>query len=131
MKKFQIIHWIPRVLCILAILFLSMFALDAFDPKLTIWQQIGDFMIHMIPSFILVLVLVVAWKWELAGGIIFMIICIGFSPFLFIHNYHMNHSVWWSLLVILMLAFPFFLVGGLFILNHFIKKRAAGNRTAV
>ena len=25
-------HWIPRVLCILAILFISMFALDAFAP---------------------------------------------------------------------------------------------------
>ena len=48
-------HWLPRILCILSILFISMFALDAFAPNLTIWQQITDFLIHLIPSFILLL----------------------------------------------------------------------------
>ena len=116
-------YWLPRILCILAILFVSMFALDSFDPKLTIWQQIAGFLTHLIPSFILTLFLMIAWKWELAGGIIFALIGIGFSPFIYIHNYNMNHSVGMSLMVILMITFPFFVVGGLFITSYWLRKK--------
>ncbi|MHC1704866.1 MAG: hypothetical protein AB9846_13235 [Tenuifilaceae bacterium] len=119
----RVIHWMPRILCILAILFLSMFALDAFDPKLTILQQIGGFLIHLIPSFILIALLILAWKWELIGGIIFILIGLGFSPFIFIHNYHMNNSIWMSLFVVLMINIPFVLVGFLFILSNYKKKK--------
>ena len=92
-KSITVIHWVPRILCILAILFISMFALDSFTPGLTIWQQIGAFLIHLIPSFILVALLIVTWKWEYIGGIIFIVIGLGFSPFIFNHNYNMNHSI--------------------------------------
>jgi len=119
----KILHWTPRIICILAILFVSLFALDAFDPKLTFRQQIRDFLIHLIPSFILLAILVVTWKYELIGGILFTVIGMGFSPFLFKHNYEMNDSIGTSLLVILTIAFPFILVGILFILNHFMKKK--------
>ena len=114
----KILYWTPRVLCILAILFVSLFALDAFDPKFTVWQQLKDFLIHLIPSFILVAILIVAWKRELIGGVIFTLIGLGFSPFLFKHNYAMNNSVGNSLITVLFIAFPFVLVGVLFILNH-------------
>jgi len=119
----KIIHWTPRILCILCILFISMFALDSFDPKLTFWQQIGGFLIHLIPTYILVALLIIAWKWELAGGIIFMAIGFGFSPFIYNMNYHMNHSVLMSLGIILMINFPLILTGALFILSHFMKKK--------
>ncbi len=119
----KVLHWIPRILCILAILFISMFALDAFDPKLTIWQQIGGFLIHLIPSYILIALLIIAWKWELIGGLIFLLIGLGFSPFIFIRNYHMNHSIWMSLFIILMINIPFAIVGILFILSYYKKKK--------
>ena len=70
----KLIHWLPRIICILAILFISMFALDAFNPEKTIWQQIGDFLIHLIPSFVLIIILIIAWKREFIGGIIFIIV---------------------------------------------------------
>ena len=123
MKK--TIHWLPRILCILAILFISMFALDTFAPELTFWQQILGFLIHLIPSYILIIFLIVAWKWELIGGMIFMILGFGFMPFIYTMNYHMNHSVWISLSIILAINFPFVVVGGLFILSHFLKKKQA------
>ena len=113
------------MLCILAILFVSFFALDAFGPGMTLWLQIGGFLIHLIPSFILVIFLVVAWKWELIGGGLFVLIGLVFSPFIYQHNYQMNHSVGMSLGIVLMLNAPFVLVGGLFILNHFLKNRNA------
>jgi len=30
-----------------------MFALDAFSPGLTVWQQIGAFLVHLVPTYIL------------------------------------------------------------------------------
>ncbi|MDP3352684.1 MAG: hypothetical protein Q8S44_02970 [Flavobacteriaceae bacterium] len=119
----KIIHWLPRIMGIIAILFISLFALDPFDSELTIWQQITGFLMHMIPSFVLLTLLVVAWKWEYIGGIIFTIIGLGLSPFVFIKNYEMNNSIWTSLIVILTITIPFVLVGILFIVSHLIKKR--------
>ena len=121
----KILHWTPRIFCILAILFVSLFALDAFEPGQTIWRQIGAFLIHLIPSFILAAMLVVAWKWELVGGIIFIAIGIGFTPFIYINNYQMNQSVWMSIGIIATITLPFILVGVLFILNHFMRRKAA------
>ena len=119
----SIITWLPRILCVLAILFISMFAADSFDPGLTIGQQLLGFLIHLIPSFVLIALLILAWKQELVGGIIFIIIGLAFSPFIYTHNLAMNHSVWMSLGIILMITFPFILVGILFIVSHFMKMK--------
>ena len=118
----KILHWTPRIVCILAILFISIFALDSFRPDLTIWQQIGAFLMHLIPSFVLLALLIVAWKWEYIGGIIFILIGLGFSPIIFMHNYKMNGSIWMSLGLILSITIPFIIVGILFIVSHFKKR---------
>jgi len=121
----RLIYLLPRILCILAIAFISIFAFDAFDSELTLWKQIQDFAMHLMPSFLLLLVLLVAWKWELIGGIIFLFIGLALSPIIYIHNYHMNGSVWMSLSVIITITFPFILVGVLFIIGHRNKQKQA------
>ncbi len=119
----RLFHWSPRILCVLAILFISLFAADSFAPGLTIWQQLGAFFIHLIPSFILLAFLIVAWKWERVGGIIFMVIGFGLSPFIFMLNYSRNHSIGMSLFIILTITIPFVVVGILFIISHNMKKK--------
>ncbi len=119
----KVFHWLPRILCIVAILFISMFALDSFEPGFTIWQQLARFFIHLIPSYVLIAILIIAWKWEKAGGIIFIIIGLALSPVIFRKNYHMNHSVWISLEIILMITVPFVLVGILFLVSNSLKKK--------
>jgi len=122
--KIKLFHWLPRIICILAILFVSMFALDSFAPDLTIWQQLGAFFMHLIPTFVLLAILIIAWKWELIGGIIFMLIGIGLSPFIYSLNHSRNGmSVGNSLIVVLLINIPFVLVGILFIVSHFLKKK--------
>ncbi len=130
-ESIRIYHWLPRIICILAILFISLFAADAFSPGLTIWQQLGAFIIHLIPSFILLAFLIVAWKWEYVGGVIFVIIGLGLSPVVFIHNYKMNHSNWMSLGIIMIITVPFIIVGGLFIISHFKKKKKIQKATDI
>lgn len=122
-RSTRVFHWLPRILCILAILFISMFALDSFSSGLTIWQQTGAFLILLIPSFILVLLLIIAWKWEYLGGIIFTAIGLLMSPVIFFHNYHMNQSVWMSLGIILAITFPFIVIGILFLVSRYKKKQ--------
>lgn len=124
-KSLAILHWTPRILCILAIAFISIFAFDAFEPGLTIWQQLAAFAMHLLPSFILFMMLVVAWRWELVGGIVFMLLGLGLSPFIYTHNYAMNHSVSMSLGIIMMITFPFFLIGLLFVTSYLVKKKQA------
>lgn len=118
-----ILYWTPRILCILTIAFISLFALDSFGTDKTIWQQIVAFLMHMIPSFVLLALLLIAWKWELTGGIIFIVIALALSPVVFIHNYKMNDSIGMSIGIISMITMPFALVGILFIINHYKKRK--------
>ena len=119
----KILFWLPRTLCVLAILFISYFSLDAFEPGPPLGQQILDFLIHNIPSYILILVLILAWKKELIGGIIFVLFGIITSPLVYSLNIHRNHSVKESLTIVLLITFPFVIVGILFIASHIIRKR--------
>jgi len=119
----KILHWTPRIICILAILFISSFAADSFAPELTIWQQLGGFLIHLIPSFILFAILIIAWKWEKIGGIIFLVIGLLLSPLVFMLNYNRGNSVGMSLGIILSITIPFVIVGILFIRSHYMKKK--------
>ncbi len=121
--KIKLLHWTPRIICILAILFVSIFALDAFGEGMTLWQQIKAFLMHLIPSFVLLIILIVAWKFELVGGIIFTLIGVIFSPIIFIHNLNMNDSVWISFGIIITITFPFIVTGVLFIISHYQKKK--------
>jgi hypothetical protein len=120
----RVFHWLPRIICILAILFVSLFAADAFASGLTIWQQLGGFLIQLIPSFILLAFLIVAWKWEFIGGIIFVVIGLVTSPLVFILNHNRNQlSIGASLKNVLMITFPFIIVGVLFIISNSLKKK--------
>lgn len=125
----KIWHWLPRIICLAAILFISLFAADSFTPGLTIWQQLGNFVMHLIPSFILLSILIVAWKREFIGGLLFIFIGLVFSPIVFFHNYNMNHSIWMSLGIIMAITFPLLMVGILFIISH-NKKKLKSHKTA-
>ena len=120
--KEKIIRWLPRLLCIGAILFVSMFALDAFEPGKPFGQQLLDFMMHLIPTSILLLLLWVAWKKPFVGGILFAIMGIVTSPLVYNMNYNRTHSVMMSLSIILMITVPFIVVGVLFLVSHMQEK---------
>ncbi len=115
----KIIHWMPRIICILAILLVSMFAFDVFSPDLTIWQQILALLIHLIPSFILTGILIIAWKWEKTGGIILTITGVILFIFVFHINYgQRNFSFIQSLINVSIICLPFIIAGVLFIVSH-------------
>ncbi|MBX7141530.1 MAG: hypothetical protein K1X63_10675 [Chitinophagales bacterium] len=117
------LHWIARILCITAILFIGMFSLDVFEPGLPLRQQLLGFFMHNIPALILVGLLIVAWKRELIGGALIALIALLLAPYIYSHNYSMNHSVSMSLSIVAIINLPFIIVGVLFILSHYITHK--------
>ena len=78
MKK--MFGWIPRILAILFIAFISIFALDVLgEPR---WL-LALFM-HLIPSFVLAGLTVIAWKNSGVGGWLFLIV--GVMMAIFYHS---------------------------------------------
>lgn len=67
----NVVYWSPRILTILFILFVSLFALDSFSSEKTIAENIAAFFIHLVPSFFLILLLLVAWRYDWIGTIAF------------------------------------------------------------
>lgn len=61
------IYWTPRILGILFILFVSLFALDIFDMELGFWETIAGLFMHLLPSITMTVALVLAWRREWIG----------------------------------------------------------------
>ena len=109
--KSRILYWIPRVLAIISILFMAMFSLDAFDGNESFGMKMLGFLMHNIPVLIVTAILVIAWKWEVAGGILFIIAFI--TGTIFFHSFTGNPG---SIIVIA----PFLIIGILFIFHGFL-----------
>jgi len=67
----RFLFWSPRILCILYAMFLSMFALDVFSEGYGFTQTILALMMHLVPTYLVVVALVIAWRWEGVGAILF------------------------------------------------------------
>lgn len=116
------LHWLPRIICILGILFISKYAIDSVESYLTLYQQILILLVHLIPCMLLTALLVVAWKWELAGGIIFTVIGLALTPIIFQDSYNLNESIATSLGTVTMYTIPLVIIGNLFIASY-LKRR--------
>lgn len=81
MKKITIFYWLPRILGIVFILFLAIFALDVFIPGKTIPYYIVALFMHLIPNFVLAGMLFIAWKNEQIGGFLFLLAALFFTFF--------------------------------------------------
>jgi hypothetical protein len=64
--------WTPRVLCILFAAFISIFALDVFSEGRGFWTTIAALGMHLIPTAIVVLVTIAAWRFPLVGTFAFL-----------------------------------------------------------
>ena len=100
--------WSPRIIAIIFAGLLALFALDAFKMNKSLADQFGDFLVHLLPAVVTIACLVVAWKYRLFGGILFLFLGIVFT-FYFgtaqnIYNF-------------LLISVPLFAAGVLFLLS--------------
>ncbi len=109
----QLLYWSPRVIGIIFSAFIMLFSLDVFQESKGFWETALAFLMHNIPVFVMVIILIVTWRWEWFGGILFSLL-----GFIYI-------GMAWG-------RFPFgtcaiisgllFLIGGLFLLNWKYRK---------
>jgi len=104
----RILFWSPRLLGILFAVFISLFALDVFDEAHGFWQTAAALGMHLIPTFALVIVLIVSWRWEWVGAAAFTalaVLYLAWAP----------ARLPWA--ARMMIAGPLILLAGLFLAN--------------
>jgi hypothetical protein len=67
----QFLFWAPRGITIAFVLFLGLFALDVFGEGHGFWGTLVALLMHLIPNFIVLAILVLAWRWEWVGALLF------------------------------------------------------------
>ena len=68
----RVLYWAPRIVAILYALFLGLFALDVFGQGYGLWDTILALLIHLVPTYLVLIALLVAWRWEGVGSILLL-----------------------------------------------------------
>ena len=72
----RVLLWSPRVLGILTVVFVAMFALDAFEPGAPALVAAADVGVHLLPAILLAGLVTVSFRWPLAGAIGFLALAV-------------------------------------------------------
>lgn len=108
------LFWTPRILTMMFAVFISLFALDVFEEGGSLVQLILGLLIHLIPTYLVVITLLFAWKWEWVGAVIFT--ALGFGYIIMAWGKQ-------SLSAYLCISGPLFLVGILFLLGWILRDK--------
>jgi hypothetical protein len=93
-------------------------SLDVFSTELGFWQTLGALFIHNIPALVLLIVLLISWKYEIVGGISFIL-----SGLLYIVLLMRQPFEWYMIYWSIQIAGIAFLIGILFLIGWFKKKK--------
>jgi hypothetical protein len=128
------IRWVARILFILTICFIALFALEAVEGKVGLGRQIISFLLALaMLAGPLIIILIIAWKRELIGGILIALIGLATAPFVYNLNYHNLLNIaskgfriaspgLRALKIVAMINLPFIIVGVLFIISYFLHR---------
>lgn len=109
----RILRWTPRILSLLFVGFISLFALDVFGEYRG-WELILALFMHLLPSFVLLVAIALAWKYDILGAIVFC----GFAVLYIIWAGLDRPWTWYALI-----SGPATLVGILYFVNWLRLKR--------
>lgn len=71
--------WAPRLLAVAVSLFLGVFSLDAFDDGAPLAEALPDFLMHLIPTAILLGVVALSWRREWIGAVAFAGLAVAYA----------------------------------------------------
>jgi hypothetical protein len=63
--------WAPRILGLPFAVFIGILAVDVFGAQLGFWSTLLALLIHLIPTWIVLIVLALAWRRGWIGGVVF------------------------------------------------------------
>jgi hypothetical protein len=108
LTKSNILPKLPFIIGGIYVGFLSLFALDVFGEYPFPEVLVALFM-HLVPSFIVVVALLISWKKRAIGGWIFL--CLGLVSVLFFRTYR-------DFIVFLLISTPMFIIGLLLLIKN-------------
>ena len=109
----RVVFWLPRILCLLFAVFVSIFALDVFGEGYGFWETMVALIMHLVPTGIILIALAIAWRWEWIGAILFAALGVGYMI-----------MAWgkFDWITYLLIAGPLFLIGALFLVNWLFRE---------
>ena len=117
----RLLFWTPRILCLLFAGFISLFAADVFGEGNGFWRTILALFMHLIPTWIVLIVLAIAWRRGWVGAILFVLL----GAVYLVHFW--GRFPWTAYLVI---SGPLFLIGILFSLDWFCGRAVRASASA-
>ncbi len=121
------IFWTPRIVSIAFILFLTIFSLDVFEGTSGFWQIVLALLMHNLPSIVLLIVLLISWRHEIVGGIIFILAGALYTIISIVRLIISSPIEWYMLSWSLIIAGPAVFIGVLFLIG-WLRKRKKGKR---
>ena len=86
--------------------------------ELSFWQIVVGLFMHNIPALVLLVVLLISWKYEIVGGTAFIL-----AGLLYIIILMRNPFEWYMIFWVIQISGIAFLIGILFFINWFKKKK--------
>jgi hypothetical protein len=108
----KLFKWLPRVLGALYAVFISVFAFDVWEMDGNAWEKLAAFIIHLLPTYLVVAALFAGWVRPLWGGISFLILAVAFPLFF----------GWNEISLILIFAGTLALIGVLFLADWWVGE---------
>lgn len=102
------------------IAFLALFSLDVITPEASLKEIRVGLIMHNIPVFIMITVLVVAWRHEVVGALGFLLAGVIYIVFTARSGLGWPIVLSWSMTI----AGPAFLIGALFLVNWFKGRQS-------
>ncbi len=79
-RKDLLLLWSPRILGIAVSLFLSLFALDAFERGKPVASVLTDFALHLVPAAVVLAIVALSWRRPWIGGVAFVLLGAAYGP---------------------------------------------------
>ena len=79
-RKDLLLLWSPRILGIAVSVFLSLFALDAFERGKPVASVLTDFAIHLVPAAVVLAIVALSWRRPWIGGVAFVLLGAAYGP---------------------------------------------------
>lgn len=113
-QNVNIIRRTARILSIAFAAFISIFAMDVFSENYGPLKTMIDLFMHLIPSFLVILILIFSWQREWIGGVVYTVLGI------FYIIYTLGKFEWSAYALI---SGPLFILGILFFISWCQRKK--------
>lgn len=110
----RVLYWSPRILGIAFVFLLGLFASDVFQEGYSFGKTLLALAIHLIPALVVGAALVISWRWERLGAVLFL----GLALFYVVWT---GARMQWTTYALM--SGPLFLAGVLFFLSGVTRKK--------